>query len=184
MHATKNFCFTAVAGEFEVIIGLDAHPKFGRHIEQASEFEGHFRAHGALAPDDFADGNGGGSDGLGHGVVGQAQRLHEVLTEHVARMNGVEPVFAYAHNIFNGNYRIAVICQDRVAANKLLKKELMNSPYATFCLGLGSATVPVAAVGVPPTAFRAECFRPEAESGGRDARAPKKFTPSRLDWCR
>jgi hypothetical protein len=40
---------------------------------------------------------------------------------------------------------------------------------------LGSATVSVAAVGVPPTALRREFFRPEAESGGRDARAPKKI---------
>jgi len=44
----------------------------------------------------------------------------------------------------------------------------------TFGLGLGSVTVSVAAVGVPPTALRRECFRPEAESGGRDARAPQK----------
>ena len=52
----------------------------------------------------------------------------------------------------------------------------MDFPIATLPLGLGSATVPVAAVGVPPTAFRGEFFRPEAESGGRDARAPKGIT--------
>jgi len=71
-----------------------------------------------------------------------------------------------------------------LSLNRLVKKEPLNSPCATNRLGLGSATVPVAAVGVPPTAFRGESFRPEAESGGRDARAPKRITPSGLDSCR
>jgi hypothetical protein len=105
MHAAEYFGFTAVAGEFEVIIGLNAHPKFGRDVEQTSQLEGHFRAHGALAPDDFADGNGCAANGLGHGISGQAQRLHKVLAKHVARMNGIESVFAFVHNIFNDNPR-------------------------------------------------------------------------------
>ena len=70
------------------------------------------------------------------------------------------------------------------SANRLLKKEPMNFRDATFCLGLGSATVPAATVGVPPTEFRWGSFRPEAESSGRDARAPQKNAPSRLDSCR
>jgi hypothetical protein len=52
----------------------------------------------ALSPDDFADGNGRAANGLGHGVGRQAQRLHKVLSEHVARMNRVEAAFAFAHN--------------------------------------------------------------------------------------
>lgn len=57
-------------------------------------------------------------------------------------------------------------------------------------LRMGSATDPVAAVGVPPAAsgvvrvthwFAAggqESFRPEAENGGRDARAPQQLSHS------
>jgi len=60
---------------------------------------------------------------------------------------------------------------------RLLQKEPTNFPYATIRFGLGSATVPVAAVSVPPIAFRGDYFRPEAESGGRDARAPN--TPAK-----
>ena len=63
---------------------------------------------------------------------------------------------------------------DSLSVNRLFTNEPMNYPPPPFRLGLGSATVPVAAVGVPPTAFRAGSFRPEAESGGRDARAPHK----------
>jgi len=63
-------------------------------------------------------------------------------------------------------------------------KEPLKPPDATIPLGLGSATVPVAAVGVPPTVFGGECFRPEAESGGRDARAPRRITPSLSDLRR
>ena len=58
-----------------------------------------------LAADDFTDGDGRGADGLGHRVGGQAQRLHEVLAEHVTRVNGVESVFAFVHNILNGSPR-------------------------------------------------------------------------------
>jgi cytochrome c oxidase cbb3-type subunit 2 len=64
-----------------------------------------------------------------------------------------------------------------LSVNRLLKKEPSNFPFAAIRFGLGSATVPVAAVGVPPTAFRGDYFRPEAESGGRYARAPN--TPAK-----
>jgi len=64
MHAPVNIGLAAVAGNFEVVVGLDAHPEFGRDVKQASEFERHFRADGAFAADDFADGNRRAADGL------------------------------------------------------------------------------------------------------------------------
>ena len=67
-----------------------------------------------------------------------------------------------------------------MSLNSFLKKEPLHFAYATIRLEVGSATVPVATVGVPPTAFREECFRPEAESGGRDARAPQQKMKTRL----
>jgi hypothetical protein len=61
-----------------------------------------------------------------------------------------------------------------------LKKNGAKFPLTMMRSVLGSATVPVAAAGVPPGAFGEEGFRPEAENGGRDARAPRITASLRL----
>ncbi len=49
----ENAGLAAVAGDFQIVVGLNAHPQSRRDVEQASQFEGHFGAHRALVPDDW-----------------------------------------------------------------------------------------------------------------------------------
>lgn len=77
-------------GDFEIVLGLEAHPDSGACSEVAGEAHGGVSGDSAFSPNDFADPQGRNADVGGNSVLAEFEWLHEVFKEHFAWMNGVE----------------------------------------------------------------------------------------------
>jgi hypothetical protein len=79
----------------------------------------------------------------------------------------------------SGMDRKKSICLQIASGLELIRKYIFDERTANFlsvtmCLGVGSATVPVAAAGVPPAAFPGDVFGQRPKTAGETSALPKK----------
>lgn len=84
----EDLAFLLVAGNAEVVVGLEAGPHFGAGAEVAGQAQGGVGTDAALFEHDFVDAARGDIQGAGERILGQAMRVHEFLTQNFARMDG------------------------------------------------------------------------------------------------
>jgi len=82
-----DFARLFVAGEAQVIIGLEAGPHLRRRPEVASQPESGVGRDAALLQNDFVDASRRHPQCLRQGILGQAKRFHELLAENFAGVN-------------------------------------------------------------------------------------------------
>jgi len=81
---------SVVLCHFEVVARLEPHPHSGACAEVVGESHRRVGGDGALAMHDLADAHGRDAQVLRHAALAESERLHKVLKQHFAWMNGWE----------------------------------------------------------------------------------------------